>query len=268
MKRVAQWCVIIGLVGGAVFSTGCVSQEEYNTCTRRNETQRLRIEDLLSRQDEHALRGDVCEEEFRIFEQEKKQLADKIAALMATLEAKKALLEELTGQMGQIALPALPVELSNALAQWAEGTGGDLVTFNAATGIVRFKSDLLFDKGSDVVKDDHKELLKKLSEILNSPAAEGFDALIVGHTDDMRLGPATRARHYSNWHLSAHRAIAVKTVLSGAGLAETRMAVMGMGEHRPIEPNKANKAGNPKNRRVEIYVVPAGRIAPLSGAGG
>jgi len=87
----------------------------------------------------------------------------------------------------------------------------------------------------------------------------------------MRIGrPATRQKHPTNWHLSAHRAIAVEKVLAQAGMNEIRLAVMGMGEFRPIEPNKPNQEGNPRNRRVEIYIVPAGqiRIAAETAPGG
>ena len=259
MKTLGQFVIIVALVGAGLASTGCVGKDQYDTCVRRNEIQQQRIRDLLAGQDEHQLRGETCEQELGLFMQKQKYLSEQIEALKASLAQKKALLGQLTDQLGQI---ALPVELSNALAEWTLQTGSDLVSFDEKSGIVRFKSDLLFDKGSDVVQEDKKELLKQLSVILNSPAAAGFDTLIVGHTDDLRLGPTTKAKHYSNWHLSAHRAISVKSALTGAGLAETRVAVMGMGEFRPIAPNKANKQGNPKNRRVEIYIVPAGQITP------
>jgi len=37
-----------------------------------------------------------------------------------------------------------------------------------------------------------------------------------------------------------------------------RLSVRAFGEYRPIEPNQPGKKGNPKNRRVEIYIVPEG----------
>ncbi len=43
-----------------------------------------------------------------------------------------------------------------------------------------------------------------------------------------------------------------------SGVEATRLSVRGFGEYRPLEPNAAGKKGNPKNRRVEIYIVPAG----------
>lgn len=259
MKNLARLALVFTLIGLSLAATGCRTQDEYDTCVRRNDTMRQRIENILAEQDKHQLRTDMCQDQLKLVNKENKILQERTTVLTDALAAKNALLAELTSQFGQI---ALPVELSNALAEWALQTGPDLVTFDEVSGIVRFKSDLLFDKGSDVVQEDKKELLKKLAPILNSSVAQAFDVLVVGHTDDMRLGPATRARHYSNWHLSAHRAIAVKTALTEAELAQTRVAIMGMGEHRPIEPNKPNKGGNPNNRRVEIYIIPAGQMTP------
>ena len=89
----------------------------------------------------------------------------------------------------------------------------------------------------------------------NHPHSENTEQFIVN-----ALRAATKAKHPTNWHLSAHRAISVQKILAGAGVAESRTAVVGMGEFRPIEPNKANKGGNPRNRRVEMYIVPAKSI--------
>jgi chemotaxis protein MotB len=43
-----------------------------------------------------------------------------------------------------------------------------------------------------------------------------------------------------------------------SGVNPKRISVRGFGEFRPIEANEANKKGNPKNRRVELYLIPAG----------
>ena len=68
----------------------------------------------------------------------------------------------------------------------------------------------------------------------------------------------TLAKHPTNWHLSAHRAISVLKVMAGSKVDPKRMSARGFGEYRPVEPNKPNKGGNPRNRRVEIYIVPKG----------
>jgi chemotaxis protein MotB len=134
-----------------------------------------------------------------------------------------------------------------------------MITFDEATGMVKFKSDLLFEKGSDVVAAEAAELIKKLCEIVNSKAAEGFDVIIAGHTDDMPIRKTeTMSQHPTNWHLSVHRAISVEKLMETNGINPKRLSVRGFGEYRPLEANEADKKGNPMNRRVEIYLVPVG----------
>ena len=252
--------VLVGIVAVLMLvGTGCVSKDQYNTCVRRNQAQQEIIDMLRAQQAGGSTDLEQCRQGYAALAREKDLIEKKVQALAAAVDAKNAIIAQLTEQIGQ---SALPVELSDALADWAASVGSDTVAFDAERGIVRFKSDVLFDKGSDAVKDTAKQQIGKLSSILSSNSAQGFDVLVVGHTDDLPLGPATRAKHTSNWHLSAHRAIAVENILAGAGLAPDRIAVMGMGEYRPIEPNAAGKKGNPKNRRVEIYIVPSGRMTP------
>ena len=240
------------------FTTGCVTKAQFDRCVRRNDIQGERIRELEAAQEAGLLGADRTRQEYLLLKQEKEFWQQKLDALQASLAAKNALIDQLTEQLGQT---ALPIELSNALADWAGQADGELVSYDEKTGIVRFKSDLLFDKGQDTVQAEAQRQLTYLAEILNSSAANAFDVLIVGHTDDVPiLKPATLVKHPTNWHLSAHRAIAVEKILAESGLAQTRLAVMGMGQFRPIEPNKPGRKGNPRNRRVEIYIVPAGQV--------
>jgi chemotaxis protein MotB len=135
--------------------------------------------------------------------------------------------------------------------------GSDLVSFDPNKGIVKFKSDLLFKSGSDEVDPSAAELVKTLCRILNTDQGRDFDIIIVGHTDDQPIS-VSRERHPTNWHLSAHRAISVLGVMTGAGIVPERASVRGFGEFRPLVPNEPGKKGNPQNRRVEIYIVPKG----------
>jgi chemotaxis protein MotB len=143
------------------------------------------------------------------------------------------------------------------LEDFAEGK--EMVTYDSNRGIVKFKSDLLFERGSDKVARTAGEAVKSLCKILNSDRGKNFDIIIAGHTDDMRIArPATREKHPTNWHLSAHRAISVLNVMVANKVASERVSIRGFGEFRPIVPNKPNKKGNPQNRRVEIYIVAKG----------
>ncbi len=152
---------------------------------------------------------------------------------------------------------ALPVELSTMLEDFAKGS--DMVTYDSSRGIVKFRSDLLFELASDTVAASAVEAVKSLCTILNSEDGKKFDVIIAGHTDDIRIATAaTRAKHPTNWHLSAHRAISVLNVMTSNNISPERLSIRGFGEYRPVAPNKPKKGGNPQNRRVEIYIVAQG----------
>jgi chemotaxis protein MotB len=132
----------------------------------------------------------------------------------------------------------------------------DMVTYDASTGIVKFKSDLLFKSGSDAVLPAAAVAVKSLCTILNTKEASEFDIIIAGHTDDQPIRFA-KVNHPTNWHLSVHRAISVLKIMSANNVAQKRLSVRGFGALRPIAPNDPGK-GSPQNRRVELYIVPKG----------
>lgn len=133
-------------------------------------------------------------------------------------------------------------------------------------GAVRWKADLLFELGSDKTQISAEVMasLREFAAIVNSAAATGFDVIVVGHTCTTPImRPETLQQHRTNWHLSAHRAIAVMNIMADLQVAMKRMGVMGYGEHRPIADNATN-AGKARNRRVEIYLVPAEKVRSFS----
>jgi len=248
------WIGLCGVIAASAMLGGCVSRAEYDKCVNRNQIQQERIQALEAAVEAEKLRADQFKQQLDQIMKEKDYWQKKIDALQAALNEKNGIIDQLSKQVGQTALPP---ELSSALADWAKGS--DLVEYDEKTGIVRFKSDLLFASGSDEVKGSAQKQIVELSKILNTQVAQQFDILIVGHTDDQPIRFAA-AKHPTNWHLSAHRAISVEKVLASAGMQETRMSVMGLGEFRPIAPNEPNNRGNAKNRRVDIYIVPAGSL--------
>lgn len=247
---------ICGLLAAlmAVISSGCVAQAQYDKCQRQNDIVNARLEELKTLAEGYRLEAERWQSRHDSINTLLNGANQKLALLQAALNAKAAELEHMSGLVGST---ALPTTLSNALADWARESGSDLVEFDEKTGIVRFKSDLVFASGSDDVQAKAKTQISALSTILNSAAAQGFDILIVGHTDDQPI-KFSATKHPTNWHLSAHRAIAVQRVLAGSGLSEQRMSVMGFGEFRPLTPNKPG--GTAENRRVDLYIVPAGQL--------
>lgn len=127
--------------------------------------------------------------------------------------------------------------------------------FDPVTGVSKFNEDLLFGSGSDVLRQEAHALLNEFAAIVNDAEAKQFHVLVVGHTDDQPVvRPATKARHDTNWELSAHRATSVVKHLSKNGVAEYRMGIGGYSKHQPVVTN-VSEPNRQKNRRVEIYVL-------------
>jgi chemotaxis protein MotB len=243
-------------------AAGCISQAQLDDLKAQNRIQQERISQLESQLSDCNLSLDQKIKELEsLVGKSGADLQAKnayIAALEADIEQKKALIAKLQEQLLQGGAP-LPMEMNVLLKDFAE-RNPDLVTFDEATGSLKFKSDLLFNAGSDEVASSASDAIKALAGIMNSPEAKQFDMAIVGHTDDLRISRAeTRQKHPTNWHLSVHRAISVLNMLAQNQVAEDRMCAKGYGEFRPIEPNKPNKGGNPANRRVEIFIIPGNR---------
>jgi chemotaxis protein MotB len=237
---------------------GC--SEELQDLRIQNDTQRQRISSLESELQVAQLELDKLKRQLAAIQDkggfEVESLLQKIAALEQDI-AKKA---ELIASMQQRLLSggaALPVELSTMLEDFAKQNG--MVTYDSSRGIVKFDSDLLFEKGSDTVTSSAAEAVKSLCGILNTEEGKNFDIIVAGHTDDMRIATsATRAKHPTNRHLASHRAISVLQVMEGNNIDPKRMSTRGFGEYRPVVDNLPNKGGNPQNRRVEIFIVAQG----------
>ena len=258
MMRTVKLSAILSLCVFVLLLNGCNS-----------EMQDLRIQNNIQQKLINQLQTELATNTLQL-EQMKKQLAaaqqtdsievESLQQQIAALEEDLAKKKELIASMQQRLLmggAALPVELSTLLEDFAKQH--DMVDYDSSRGIVKFKSDLLFEKGSDTVAASAIEAVKSLTTILNSEQGKKFDVIIAGHTDDIPIQkPETRAKHPTNWHLSSHRAIAVLKVMESNNIEPKRMSARGFGEYRPIADNKPNKAGNPQNRRVEIYIVAQG----------
>ncbi|MBN2445394.1 MAG: OmpA family protein [Phycisphaerae bacterium] len=188
-------------------------------------------------------------------------LQQRVSELEQSRRALARLIEQRASEpLERPAVPAspLPEKIDSALGRFAAMLG-DRVFYDRSRGALGFGNDRLFKPGSDEVRSDAQAGLAELAQVLGgalneNPRAE-YEIIIIGHTDDSPITrPETLARHATNWHLSVHRAIAVKTALVKAGLPEARMGVMGYGSYRPISNDRE------RNRRIEIFLVPKGTI--------
>lgn len=111
------------------------------------------------------------------------------------------------------------------------------------------KGSLLFNSGSDELKDESKPVLDKVGVILERYAGGTIE--IEGHTDNVPIS----GRHFSsNNELSAARALSVfDYMMENTNLDPARIKNSGRGEYVPIADNSTEE-GRAKNRRVEIRI--------------
>jgi chemotaxis protein MotB len=248
-KSWMKWALVASM---AFMGVGCVAQGEHDrllTVYRKSQEQ---VVDLQTRLEEAnaqiaALREASATPPAELLAKLQQAEQERDAAQQALAEAESRM-RELAAIQGP-----LPAELDQALSQLA-AANPQIMTYDPKLGMIKFRSDLTFGLGSDVVQSPAVDTLQKLAQVIKSPAAAGYDVRIVGHTDNVRISnPLTLAKHPTNWHLSVHRAIAVKDVLEKSGVPATREYVAGYGPYRPIVAN--GPRGAEANRRVEIYLV-------------
>ncbi len=259
--------ILLWVSAAAVMAPGCGP-------TPQQRDQEVRLH--KAEEERNSLRRRLSDEQTRAAAQQ-----ERLVAVEAELKAARAQVAALTEQVDKLTqrnrelqapleelkrrelkrpqVPASPLpEKSDAALAALAAKLTDRMWYDRGRGAVSFANDRLFDSGSDVVRTDALAALRELAGILAAGELADFEVIVVGHTDSSPITkPETLAKHPSNWHLAAHRAIAVKDVLVGAGLPAGRVGIMGYADNRPVSDNPA------QNRRVEIFVVPKGVPQPF-----
>lgn len=267
MKTLARMLVI---AVAACWASGCVSLDKHRQLEMTHRTamgEKAQVEQELfdCRSVTDNLRNQVTSLEGELDTKERlvANLQDENDRLEGAFASAQKTLESLADKPLPLAVvlrdTILPEALDSALKRFATQYPSS-VAYDPTRGTVKWKSDLLFALGSDVVKESARASLAGFAEIIALPEASQFEVIVVGHTDDRPITrEATRRIHPTNWHLSVHRSIAVADVLQTDGTQPTRVGVMGYGEYRPLKAN-ASEENRALNRRVEIHIVPAGSI--------
>ena len=266
MRAVAILMVVSVVVGTA----GCVSLDKHRqlemaqrTTAAEKEQCEVELQDARAVADSLRTKVVSMENELDTKNQLVGNLQDENNRLQTAFASAQRTLEEMANKNltspAVITQTVLPEVLDSALKRFA-AQYPSAVDYDSTRGTVKWKSDLLFALSSDVVKDSAKTALAGFAEIMSSSAAADFDAIVVGHTDNIPIKrDSTRQAHPTNWHLSVHRAISVSDVLQTDGVPATRIGVMGYGEFRPLLANDSEE-NRAKNRRVEIHLVPSGAV--------
>jgi flagellar motor protein MotB len=136
-------------------------------------------------------------------------------------------------------------------------------------GKVILQGEVLFDSGSDVLREGGRTLMTDIGRELASVLVSEPDQMVLvgGHTDDRPVvsrpasANANQGRHFANnWDLSTARALAVAHILIGAGVPAEKLVAAGFGEHHPRVPN-ADESNRAQNRRIEVLLVPIRAVA-------
>ena len=101
---------------------------------------------------------------------------------------------------------------------------------------------IYFDTGKSIVKPESGPTIDEITKLLKKNT--GLTLYVVGHTDNV-------GNLESNLKLSADRADAVVKVLTGKGIAASRLKPAGVGPYCPVASNRTD-AGKAQNRRVEL----------------
>lgn len=119
--------------------------------------------------------------------------------------------------------------------------------------VITFLSEVFFDSGKDVIREDGKDSIRRVAEVLNRDVPNS-NVAIEGHTDNQ---PIKYSGWKSNWELSSGRALAVlHYMINECKVKPTRLSANGYGEFRPVAAND-KKENMQKNRRVEIVILPS-----------
>jgi len=266
--RICLSVLFAGILGSMMLAGGCVPQEKYDALRAQNlnaQAELARVMELLNQRERayKALETQLAEMTAQL-----KAKDDQIAILSQGKDGLLARIKELEAALkaahGDMPKPPTGMALNPKVNKAMEDLAAKypkLLKWDPVRGMMKFASDLTFDPGDDTVKDQAKEALTVMAEIINSPEAATLHAYIAGHTDDIPISKEeTKRRHPTNWYLSVHRSVSVEKLLEKDGVAGARLAAMGFGENHPVAPNAAGHKGNVANRRVEIWFIPPERF--------
>ncbi len=257
MKRASMVAMVL-LVANLM---GCAPRSDYDqlwTLNKTLESEKLAADQAAKDAEEQA---NALRNQLRGMQQDletQRRLADNLKAENTRLDQAFKNAQDLMNRIPMepqapvIVSSPLPPALDSALRNFA-ASHPNAVEYDPARGAVKWKSDLLFASGSDVLRSDVKSTLRSFGDVVNTPNAVAFDIIVVGHTDNDPIKHAMNRGHLTNWHLSAHRAISVAAELKGY-IDPQRIGVMGYGEYRPVAPNDT-KENKTLNRRVEILLL-------------
>ena len=252
----------LALLGAvALLASGCGSSDKYNALKLERDGLSERLSRIQSEVEAAQAREAALQSQLEAFRASgpnagalSSNLIEQNSILRAQLEDLQRRYDQAINRIGDG--PALPVALTNELTRFAD-QNPDLVEFDAQRGIVRFKSDVTFASGDASITSQAQTAIRRFAQILNSPNAAGYEIMVAGHTDNVRVSnPETiRRGHRDNWFLSAHRAISVGQELMKQQVGSRRVGVIGYAD-QPPGASKDTAGGGQQDRPGGGLILP------------
>jgi outer membrane protein OmpA-like peptidoglycan-associated protein len=176
---------------------------------------------------------------------------------IAALHVQNAAAEQRADSLRRVAEEA-NAKLNDALTQLRSLVAEITNIKETSRGLVISLSDILFDVNQATLKAGAANNVQKIAAILNQ--YPNYRISVEGHTD-------SQGSDTYNQSLSERRAAAVLQQLVAGGVSGDRITSKGFGESQPVASNDT-PAGRQQNRRVEVVVLGAGKVADALQNGG
>jgi len=196
-----------------------------------------------------VLAGCVSKEKYEALEKQNTELR---AENMQLTEGNIFLAGQLLETDREVAvLEQQQVALADEVARWAAAGAVKMELLRSGLQIT-LPNEVLFATGSADLKLDGQKILKELVGALEEVP---YQIIVIGHTDNVPIGPGLAKRYPSNWELAGARASSVVRLLAGEGIPSDQLLSISMGDTRPIASNDTPE-GRAENRRIEVRLRP------------
>jgi len=215
------------------------------------EAHRLRVKELKERLEKMGVNLDQMSSELEQGATEKERLSKDVEQLKLALDEYRKRAEQLENIRSRF--EALQQKLKKLVSM------GLKVEIRHNRMVIRLPGDVLFDSGSDKLRDEGKQVVLAVAEVIrNDEQLRSRYFQVAGHTDS---APLKGGKFGDNWGLSAMRARSVLLTLvgpqdqQGGALPQGHLHAAGYGDTDPVETNDT-PAGKKQNRRVELVLLP------------
>lgn len=245
LKKTGRWMVVLA---GVLMTFGCASTEATEEAQRRekivgedNIALRQQLDDLKST--EAAL-----SRELELKGQEVRRLTAENASLHGQVTRASSRAQKAETSAAQ----STPAVVASVSVGGFRQKGVETIKNSDGSLTLRLAAGMMFASGKADLTKAGRGVLDGLASKLRQQ--KGLRVSVEGHTDATPL-KKTKAVWGTNLGLSLARAMSVQDYLkSKKGISESRMRVVGYGEHRPLAKGSTAKS-LAKNRRVELILT-------------